>query len=109
VRQVVKTELLYIDGCASWQTGLENFITALQMEQIADAVVLVKVKNDPEAARLKFLGSPSFRINGKDLWPEERESYSLCCRVYTTPEGMKGWPSVEMLREKIKAAKGDLQ
>jgi hypothetical protein len=105
----MKTELLYFDGCPSWKTGLENLKTALKTEQLVDSVELVKVKDNSEAARLKFLGSPSFRINGKDLWLEERESYSLSCRVYITPDGMKGWPSVEMLREKIKAARGDLQ
>ena len=102
----MKIQLLYFDGCPSWQTGLEKLKTVLQMEQLDDSVELIKVKDDVDAARLKFLGSPSFRINGNDLWPEERDTYSLSCRVYITPEGMKGWPSVEMLREKIKAAKG---
>jgi len=32
----------------------------------------VKVESDEEAARLKFLGSPSFRVDGVDWWPEER-------------------------------------
>ena len=105
----MKIELLYIDGCPSWQTGLEKLKTALQMEKLDYPVELVKVKDDSEAARLKFLGSPSIRINGQDLWPEEREPYSLSCRVYITPEGMKGWASVEMLREKLKAAREDLQ
>ncbi|MFA5872957.1 MAG: hypothetical protein WC832_03245 [Anaerolineales bacterium] len=102
----MKIELLYIDGCPSWQTGLEKLKIALQMEQFDDSVELVKVKDDSDAALLKFLGSPSYHADGQDLWPEERDSYSLSCRVYITPEGMKGWPSVEMLREKIKAAKG---
>lgn len=105
----MKIELLYFDGCPSWQTGLEKLKTALRMEQLDHSVELVKVKDDSEADQLKFLGSPSFRINAHDIWPEERETYSLSCRVYITPEGMKGWPSVEMLREKLKAARGDLQ
>jgi len=105
----VKIELQYFDGCPSWQTGLENLKSALQMEQLDDPVELVRVKDDPDADRLKFLGSPSFRINGRDLWPEERDTYSLSCRVYKTPEGLKGWPSVDMLWEKIKAARGNLQ
>ncbi|MCL4561495.1 MAG: hypothetical protein M1281_12885 [Chloroflexi bacterium] len=105
----MKIELLYFDGCPSWQTGLDKLKTALLMEHFGDSVELIKVKDDSDAARLKFLGSPSFRIDGQDLWPEERDTYSLSCRVYTTPEGLKGWPSVDMLREKIRAAKGDSQ
>jgi len=105
----MKIELLYFDGCPSWQTGLENLKTALQMEQLEDSVELVKVSSDTEATRQKFLGSPSFHINGQDLWPEERDIFALSCRIYISPEGVRGWPSVEMLREKLKAARGDLK
>jgi hypothetical protein len=105
----VNIQLLYFEGCPSWETGLEMLKTALKLDQFDDSVELIKVQDDSEAARLKFLGSPSFRAAGQDLWPEERDSYSLSCRVYRTPEGMQGWPSVEMLREKLKAARGDIK
>jgi len=63
----------------------------------------VKVESDEEAARLKFLGSPSFRVDGVDWWPEERKRYNLSCRVYATPQGLRGAPTVEMLREKLRS------
>lgn len=63
---------------------------------------LVHVLDNDDAARRKFLGSPYFPIHGVDLWEEERETYSLSCRVYATPEGMKGSPTVEMLQEAIR-------
>jgi hypothetical protein len=105
----MKIELIYFDGCPSWKTGLENLKKALQLEQLGDSVELVKVSSDSEATLLKFLGSPSFHVNGKDVWPEERDTYALSCRIYTTPTGMSGWPSVKMLREILKAAKGAFQ
>jgi hypothetical protein len=96
-------ELLYFEGCPSWQSGLENLTMALEAEGLPVDVHLVQVTDDNEAARRKFLGSPSFHINGIDLWPEERKRYSLSCRVYATPQGLKGAPTVEMLREKVRA------
>jgi len=51
---------------------------------------------------LEFLGSPSIRVNGVELWTEERDAFALSCRVYPTSEGMKGWPTVGMLREKLR-------
>jgi hypothetical protein len=101
----MKVELLYFDGCPSWQGGLENMKAALLMEGLDDPIELIRVADDDDAARKKFLGSPSFRINGVDLWEEERDSYSLSCRVYATLEGMKGSPTVSMLREAIVAYK----
>ena len=103
----MKIELLYFDGCPSWQSGLESFQTALKANGLDVSVELVKVLDNDDAAQKRFLGSPSFRIDGVDLWDEDRETYSLSCRVYATPEGMKGSPSISMLREVIyQAIKG---
>ncbi len=100
----MKIELLYMDDCPSWETGLRNLNAALDLEGIHADIALIKVHDDAEAARLKFLGSPSFRVNGRELWPEEREGYALSCRLYLSPQGAKGWPSVEMLRQKLQEA-----
>jgi hypothetical protein len=94
-------KLMYFDECPSWQTAFENLKQVLLSEQISDAVILVKIENDERAQQEKFLGSPSIWIDGQDLWTEERESYSLSCRVYATPNGVKGFPTFQMLRSKI--------
>lgn len=100
----MKIELLYFDGCPSWQTALENLKVALQQEDISEPITMLEIKDDEQAAQEKFLGSPSIRINGRDLWFENRENYSLSCRVYGTPAGVKGYPTVDMLRSRIKSA-----
>ncbi|MDP1546844.1 MAG: hypothetical protein Q8L87_12550 [Anaerolineales bacterium] len=102
----MKIQLLYFDGCPSWETGLKNLQIALQEENLSASIEMVKVADD-DATRLKFLGSPHFRVDSEDLWPEEREIYSLSCRVYVTPEGVKGFPTIPMLREQFKRFKGD--
>ncbi len=102
----MKIELLYFDGCPSWEAGLINLQTALQEEGLSTSVEMVKVVSDEDAARLKFLGSPHFRVDGMDLWHEERNVYSLSCRVYPTPNGIKGYPTVQMLKEKLHAVVG---
>lgn len=98
----MEVDLLYFDGCPSWQSGLKNLKAALEAEVLKADLRLVRVEDDTEAVRLKFLGSPSFRADGTDLWPEERRRYNLNCRLYTTPQGLKGVPTVEMLREKLR-------
>jgi hypothetical protein len=98
----MQIDLLYFEDCPSWQAGLENLKAALAAEGVSAEIGMVRVENNTDAARLRFLGSPSFQINGQDLWPEDRQRYNLSCRVYTTPQGMKGAPTVEMLREKLR-------
>ena len=101
----MKIDLLYFDDCPSWKGGLENLKAALEAEGLDAEIHLIEVADNEEAARLKFLGSPSFCVNGVDWWPEERDEYSLSCRVYPTPEGVKGAPTVKMLREKLRMLK----
>ena len=97
----MKIELLYFEGCPSWQSGLKNLHSALKANRLDVSVELVQVLDNDDAARKKFLGSPSFRINGIELWDERRDVYSMSCRVYATPEGLKGSPTVSMLQEAL--------
>ena len=46
-------------------------------------------------------------LSAQDLWPETRRAYYMSCRMYRTPEGLRGWPTVEMLREKLCALGGE--
>ena len=98
----MQIDLLYFDGCPSWEDALKNMKAALDAEGLQAEIRLIRVENDAAAACLEFLGSPSFRVNGKDLWHEERKHYNLSCCVYTTPQGLRGVPTVEMLREKLR-------
>jgi hypothetical protein len=101
----MQVDLLYFDGCPSWEDAMRNMMAALEMEGLKAEVRLIQVNDDNKAVRLKFLGSPSFQVDGEDLWSEHREQYALSCRVYVTPQGMKGAPTTGMLREKLNALK----
>lgn len=101
--QVMQISLLYFDGCPSWRTALQNVQKVIDVDKIPAEIHLRKIESPEQAQQERFLGSPSFRVNGIDLWPEERDHYTLSCRVYQTPEGLKGTPSIEMLREQLKA------
>lgn len=97
-----RLELLYFDGCPSWQRAAEHLGEALRRLGLDWPVELIQVQDEDQAARRRFLGSPSFQVDGQDLWPEERSSYSLSCRVYQTPLGLRGWPTVDMLEERLR-------
>jgi hypothetical protein len=98
----MKIQVLYLQDCPAWQPGAENLKAALAAEGLDAEIELVRVETQAEAEAHRFLGSPSFRVDGRDLWPEERTQYALGCRVYATPAGLKGWPTIEMLRERLR-------
>ncbi len=97
----MKFDLLYFDGCPSWKKALTHLQIASMKEKIDVQINLIEVKSAQEAEVVKFLGSPSFQINGQDFWPEDRQSYMMNCRVNKTSEGLLGWPTIEMLRQKL--------
>lgn len=63
----MKIELLYFDGCPSWQTALKNLTQVLREEGITETINVREIENDEQAGHEKFLGSPSIRIDGYDL------------------------------------------
>jgi hypothetical protein len=98
----MKVELLYFDGCPAYPTAEKILREVLSDMGIEAEVDLVAVNSDEEARRLRFPGSPTLRMDGRDLFPTpEREDWWLGCRVYPTPEGLKGSPTAEMLRQAL--------
>jgi hypothetical protein len=83
----VKVELLFFDGCP----GYEELLPSLQrLAAGAGAPVEVRRVETPEQAEtLRFLGSPTVRIDGRDVEPgaETRSDYGLKCRLYRDASG----------------------
>jgi hypothetical protein len=95
----MKIEILYFDGCPTYQAAEETVRGVLAEQGIEAEVELVAVNTDEEAKRLRFPGSPMIRVDGEDLFPvPDRVGYALGCRMYATLEGLKGSPTAEMVR-----------
>lgn len=98
---IKEIELLYFEGCPSWKTAL-HYLNEILCEQNIDLEIqLTHVSTNEEAERCKFPGSPTIRVNQKDLFPTEQSNYALGCRVYQTAEGFKGSPTKEMMLAKL--------
>ena len=77
-------EVLYFEGCPNLGRTLE-LARSVAEELGVDADVLeVEVRDQEEAERLGFLGSPSVRVNGMDIEPgaDARTEFAVSCRVY---------------------------
>jgi len=66
-------------------------------------VNLVRVVTDDEAQVLRFPGSPTVRVDGRDLFPGP-VGVGLACRVYRTPDGPAGSPTVDQLVDAMASA-----
>jgi hypothetical protein len=98
----MRVEVLYFDGCPTYKTAAMTLRKVLAEEGMDAEIVLVVVNTDEEARRHRFPGSPTIRVDGRDLFPiEERQEWRLGCRVYATQEGLRGYPTEEMLRASL--------
>jgi hypothetical protein len=70
-------------------------------------IELVEVDDAAAAAGLRFLGSPTVRVDGRDVEPgaEERRGAVLSCRVYRTERGVSGRPDEGWIRSALTGAR----
>ena len=52
-----------------------------------DSIEVRHVGTDEEAGRLRFVGSPTIRIDGEDIAPPGDEPTGLTCRIYRLRDG----------------------
>jgi len=101
-RNAMQMEILYFDGCPTYLEAEKSLRGVLEEEGVDVEVELIAVNTNEEAQELRFAGSPTIRVDGRDLFTvPERAEYALGCRMYTTPEGLRGSPTPEMLREAL--------
>lgn len=96
-------ELLTIPECPHSDEARRLFRTALDLEGVPGTVRTREISTENEAAELSFHGSPTFRIEGTDVFPSDAEP-ALTCRVYQTSAGVSGLPSLEDLRQAIRTS-----
>lgn len=93
---------MYFEGCPSWQLASQH-LDALATEQ-PDLVVHHQIVDTDDDAQLhRFCGSPSIHIDGRDLFADDDAPVGLSCRIYQTPDGPAGSPTLEQLRGALSA------
>lgn len=98
----MKVEVLYFEGCPSYEAAVKTLEEVLYDEGLKAEVELVAVGTDEEAELLRFPGSPTIRVDGCDLFPAAGwPTYALGCRTYIGDEGLRGSPTATMFREAL--------
>ena len=99
---MIQIEVLFFDGCANHEP------TVRLAREVADALGVdakvreVAVADSEDAEAQRFLGSPSVRVNGRDIEPgaDDRTDFTLSCRMY----GASGVPPRDLMREALEVA-----
>jgi hypothetical protein len=101
-----KVELVWFSDCP-------NHATARRMleEVIADLAPGTPIHDldatDPVTAeRLRFPGSPTIRVDGRDIDPSyvDPGDYTPRCRLYRTTSGLRGLPERRWIEDALRGA-----
>jgi hypothetical protein len=101
-----RVEILYFEDCpnhAAARALVERIAGELEVET---DVRLIEVGDPDAAVGLRFLGSPTIRVDGHDVEPgaDQRHDFTFGCRVYRGQRGISGQPEEIWIREALKAA-----
>src|SRR3954453_18500370 len=97
-------EVLYFDGCP----GHERVLPAVRRlaARVGADFALRRVETAEDAVASRFLGSPTVRVDGRDVEPgaEARTDYGLKSRLYATSDGLSGLPVEAWIESAIASA-----
>ena len=105
MRRVV--EVLILDGCPNGPVAVDHARAAMS-EVVTDAELhLVVVRTVDEARTLRFLGSPSVRVDGLDVevGAGGRRDFGLQCRVYALGDRLVGTPPTQWITEALRTSR----
>lgn len=90
-----RLQLLYFPDCPHWRLAEQR------LNEVAAGLGLSiehqLVTTEEEAERVSFRGSPTILIDGVDPFAEGDEAIGLSCRIYRTPDGYAGSPTLEQI------------
>lgn len=93
--------MLYVSGCP----GYEQLLPSVRvLAEQAGAEVVIRSVETPEAAEAeRFLGSPTVRVDGRDVEPgaTDRHNFGLNCRLYPALQGQAHMPPERWIRDAL--------
>ena len=107
----MRVEVLYVSDCPSHPAAVKLVRDVLAAQGVATNIHEVLVSDERMACELKFLGSPTIRINGRDVAGESQatKNFALTCRLYPGSKEI-GLPPAEVIhRAVLEARRGEQQ
>jgi hypothetical protein len=101
----VKIEVLYVAGCPHVPSALSRLREVLASYSLTAQIEQIEVRDPAMARALRFPGSPTIRINGRDISGESEcpSMDAMACRLYPGAD-IAGVPPVEMIRSAVHRA-----
>lgn len=99
----LRITFLYWEECQSHDEALNRLRKVLDKDGMDAQIEIIRVQSDEEAKKLRFTGSPTILVEGKDIQPPTNTHYAMACRAYHLEDGrISPLPSEAMIRRALK-------
>src|ERR687898_3569517 len=100
----MRVSFLYYEECPSHDLALERLREVMTEEGIFKEVEVFKVETEEQARKLRFVGSPTIRVDGQDIDPPSDSRYVLTCRAYRLEDDrISPLPSKDMIKRALRS------
>ena len=88
-------EVLYFEGCPNHEPTMQLVREVVDSLSLSLEVREVEISEFDDVKALRFIGSPSVRVDGRDIEPgaDDRTQFTFGCRIY----GASGVPPRDLL------------
>jgi hypothetical protein len=103
-----EVRFLWWRDCPSWERALAMLRAEMEDQGLdPERLEAVEVRDEADAERLGFPGSPTMLIDGVDVQPPDPEqAIGLTCRIYRRRDGrVSPMPDPEDIRDALSAAR----
>jgi hypothetical protein len=98
----MRVELLYADGDPAAMPARQNLVEVLTEDAFETPIQMISVATAADADLLEMHGSPSIRIDGRDIDPDGAGGIGLQSRDY----GAGPVPHKDLIRRAVQRARG---
>ena len=100
----MEIELLVVPDCPSEAVAVELIQTAVADIGVQAIVTRTVIATQDQAQQRHFVGSPTILLNGEDPFAVSDARVAVACRLYSTPDGLRGVPALRDLCQALKRA-----
>jgi len=101
-----RVELLWFGDCPNHSTARGMLRELIDRLAPGTAIDDIDATDPAVAERHRFPGSPTIRVDGRDVDPSFQDpgDYTPRCRLYWTADGLRGVPERAWVEEALRAA-----